>query len=139
LKEFVRIYPFAVGGERGTLELKSGVSSIHTSLLDNDEITGSNGELVEVISLGDALQLTGEKQIELLKIDVEGAEKDMFAKVTPASLARVQRIALEFHDHFCPGTRAAVEAKLKECGFDKMQVGHLCKDSRNGILYAWRR
>jgi FkbM family methyltransferase len=139
LTEFVQIHPFAVGGERGKIELKSGVSSIHTSLLNNDQIGEISGEPVEVISLDDALQRTGETKIDLLKIDIEGAEKDTFAKVSPATLAGVQRIAIEFHDHFCPGARATVEERLKESGFDRMQVGHLCKDNQNGILYAWRR
>lgn len=61
-------------------------------------------DTVEVIGLKEVLALTGAPFVALLKCDVEGAEYDAFAAADRSTLARFQRIALEYHDNLRPGT-----------------------------------
>ena len=42
-------------------------------------------------------------RISLLKIDIEGAEKDLFSAKDLSWMDRVDRIAIELHDHIRPG------------------------------------
>jgi len=68
---------------------------------------------VRVITLDDAVALAGTKMIDLLKIDIEGAEADVMGAASPSTMRRIRRIALEFHDNIRPGTCAYVQELLK--------------------------
>ncbi len=57
--------------------------------------------------------------VDLLKMDIEGAEAGIFAEDT-AWLGRVKVLIIEIHDKYV--TRSEIEAKLAEHGFEK-QVG----------------
>ena len=48
--------------------------------------------------------LTQAEQIDLMKVDIEGSERDVFAAATPEVLRRFKRIAMEYHDLIAPGT-----------------------------------
>jgi hypothetical protein len=92
------------------------------------------GERVELIALAEAIRLTGEEKIALLKVDIEGAEKELFATVPAETLALVRRVVVEYHDHFRPGARATVEGRLWAAGFSIARSDPV--NLTNGILYA---
>jgi len=54
----------------------------------------------------------GIDHLDLLKIDIEGAEKDVFEAQDLAWLDRTSVITAEFHDRFRPGCSAAAQAAL---------------------------
>ncbi len=56
----------------------------------------SGGIEVKAISLREALRQFSE--IDLLKVDIEGAEYDVFAHATPEILTKVKNILMEVHD-----------------------------------------
>lgn len=62
-----------------------------------------------VVSLPDLLTRYGIDRIDLLKIDIEGAEREIFSDSAPW-IARVGAIATELHDHLTPGATRAFEA-----------------------------
>jgi FkbM family methyltransferase len=43
-------------------------------------------------------------EIDFLKVDIEGSERDAFAGASPEVLSRFKRIAMEYHDRIVPGT-----------------------------------
>jgi hypothetical protein len=59
----------------------------------------------------------GLRTVNLLKVDCEGAEYEIFRKLAPEHWSRIERIAMEFHD-LRPGDRheELVEI-LKQHGF----------------------
>lgn len=65
----------------------------------------SDDELVQCITLTELENLAG-GCIDLMKLDIEGGEAEVFKSVTPKSLARVKAIVIEFHDRFFPGSSA---------------------------------
>jgi len=74
--------------------------------------------------------------VDLLKVDIEGAEVDLFRSVSDQTLSRVRQIALEFHD-FCglltqPEVREIIE-RLNRLGFRGI------KFSRNNINWLFFR
>lgn len=78
----------AVAGESGTVHLGDHKASSSYAL-------GDTGIPVEAVTLDSYIQpLT---KIDLLKVDVEGAEKDIFNHLSPESLAKVDRIMMEVH------------------------------------------
>lgn len=58
-----------------------------------------------------------EARIDLLKIDIEGAEMDVFARPVPW-LDRVDVLVIELHDRLRPGCEEAVRSRLPPETFD---------------------
>ena len=53
---------------------------------------------VEALDLATLFERHGLDEIDLLKIDIEGAEYRLLLGASPATLARVRRIGLEYHE-----------------------------------------
>jgi len=76
------------------------------------------GTEVNGITIPSLMRATGIKSIDLLKIDIEGAEAELFEK--PDWLPFVKAMAIEFHESVRPGCKAKVD--------------NICRDSR-----SWQR
>lgn len=61
----------------------------------------ADGQLnVRGITLGELLDFFPDQDVDLLKVDIEGAEES-FLCADPAALARVQHLVIELHPHLC--------------------------------------
>ncbi|MHB8319640.1 MAG: FkbM family methyltransferase [Acidimicrobiales bacterium] len=74
--------------------------------------------------------------VDLLKIDIEGAEFDVLASVNDSDMMRIRQLTIEFHDfldpRLLPRVRAA-DRRLRQLGFRRMKFSH----STNGdVLYV---
>jgi hypothetical protein len=54
--------------------------------------------------------------IDLLKLDIEGAEKELFGAATEEWLPRVRNILIETHERIYPGSDTAVRSALSDFG-----------------------
>lgn len=76
---------------------------------------------VPTIALQASLDAFESDRINLVKMDIEGAELDALESASPDALARVDQLTVEFHDNFDPamsGRVSKVRSKLtRECGF----------------------
>jgi FkbM family methyltransferase len=82
-------------------------------------------ETVGALSLEDLLRRHGigaGEPIDLLKIDVEGAEVDLFRQ-TPPWLDRVQTLVIELHEVLRPGCTALVQRHLPSTAFEHRRCG----------------
>ena len=66
-----------------------------------------------MITLSEFCRRTGTEHIDLLKLDIEGAEIDMFDNTTDQDLRSATQITTEFHDFIYPEQGAAV-ARIRE-------------------------
>jgi FkbM family methyltransferase len=66
------------------------------------DLTGATGPAVRAVTIGDIIREHGLDKIDLLKIDIEGAEKELFSEPGPW-LAQVDAICIELHDWFKVG------------------------------------
>ncbi len=121
LGEFVAVYPFAVSDRRGTIELTRTDSPMHRSIFVNDYAQGG-AETVEMIPLAEAIELAGSARVDLLKVDVEGAEIEIVEGMDAAAWGKVERAVIEFHDFFRPGCRERVTRALGAAGFDRIEA-----------------
>jgi FkbM family methyltransferase len=102
----VQVRQLAVGGQSGRARMVDvGERSLDHRLATPDFADGS-GHTVEVVTLAQAIEMTGASSIDLLKVDIEGSELAVFEAADRALLARIKRIALEYHDNIRPGTLA---------------------------------
>ena len=63
-------------------------------------------------TIPEILARTGWDRIDLLKLDVEGAEREIFSDTAEAWLPRVRLIVIELHDRFQPGCSAAFYRRI---------------------------
>ncbi|CAH0311328.1 FkbM family methyltransferase [Roseomonas sp. CECT 9278] len=68
--------------------------------------------MTRALSLRSVMAQAGIDHVDLLKIDIEGAEKDVFEATDLEWLDRTSAMTVEFHDRFRPGCSAAVQAAL---------------------------
>ena len=104
-------YNVAVGRSTGRGQmLAAGERSLDHRLAAGESISAPT---VTVMSLYDAIQLTQAASIDLLKLDVEGAELDILEGTSTETMRRIRRLAIEYHDNIRPGTLAGITRILQ--------------------------
>ena len=73
---------------------------------------------VNTITMPEIITKVGD--IDLLKLDIEGGEKQLFEK-DPAWLARVRMVVLELHERYAPGCTRLIDDVLTSYGFTKTE------------------
>jgi FkbM family methyltransferase len=94
----VQAFPLAVGARSGPMQLQtaSGIAVQHSTA---SAAPGPTASLpVEGITLEEALHKAGFARCDLLKVDCEGGEYDIFFNTPAETLRRIDRIAMEYHD-----------------------------------------
>ena len=132
----VRVYNEAVSGHPGALVLQTHESSVLASAYGKAKSDGSSNIRVPAISLDQVVaRCVGQGPINLVKMDVEGAEADILEGAAPQTLEKVRQFVLEYHDNLCPRARLRCEQVLEKAGFH-------CRvrsfDEQQGLLYARR-
>lgn len=92
------------------------------------KIGGRQGIEVAGMTIEMILDRAGFTEVDLLKVDIEGAEYDLFAETPDAVLRRCLRIGLEYHGN---GDTTALFAKIKTAGF---AVGRYPKKGNAGVI-----
>jgi len=69
------------------------------------------------VGIEDLLQQFDRERIDVLKIDVEGAEYDLFSSDISTWIDRVGTLAIEIHEQIRPGVRNLVFDALAKHGF----------------------
>jgi len=120
----VEILPYAVGAERGSGVLAFAAGAAHRATLVLERGYESR-EAVETITLADVVERAG-GALDLVKMDIEGAEVDVLVPASHETLARVRRLVVECHRRGERGTDdvGADLARLLEghgfaCSYDR--------------------
>ncbi|MGE5172127.1 MAG: FkbM family methyltransferase [Rudaea sp.] len=92
---------------------------------------------VAAMTLADVLARIPSGRCDLLKSDCEGAEFDFLLAADDATLARIRRIVLEYHD-WHGNHHAALEERLREAGFSTVSTHPNAVHADTGFLYAER-
>jgi hypothetical protein len=81
-----------------------------------EEIPHHVSESIEATSIDELMRRYELSQVDLLKVNVEGAELDMFEKGTDAWLPHTKAILIELHDRFRPGcSKSFTKALMPYC------------------------
>jgi FkbM family methyltransferase len=119
------IYPEAVGGSSGYVSMEDcGDSNLARTVVTCD------GSIAQV-SLATAIERLG-GSVDLVKLDCEGAEWEMFSKAEPWQ--QIRNVRMEYH-LFHDETVQDVERNLTRLGF---KVIHLQQDLTFGTVWATR-
>lgn len=124
--------PLGIAGAAGTRALHlQGRHGVHS-------LFGTAGEAVtiECITLADAFARFAIERCGFLKLDCEGAEYEILLATPPQILARIDRLALEYHDWITDHRHGELRALFEANGFVVTTRDHAA--SQTGYLYARR-
>jgi FkbM family methyltransferase len=101
----------------------------------------AGAERCPAISILDLLDKAGSAEIDLLKLDIEGAEEELFSRGYEAWLERVNTIVIETHEHVRRGSSAPFERAMASGRFSRrFQWGELHVLTREyGSSWRWGR
>ena len=94
------------------------------------QVSGGN-DLVDAVTINQLVDRHGFPRIDLLKVDIEGAELELFSSNVEQWLHMVENVVVETHDRFKPGSKAAVQSALIGAGFSERKSGENLIYSRN--------
>ena len=97
----------------------------------SDRVLGRRVYRCPTTTLSDVIRTRGLPRIDLLKIDVEGAELEVLRGVAPEHWPRVQQVVLEGHDE--DGRLEEVAAILRDAGFRHYAFGATEGGAKTGI------
>ena len=115
----------AVSGTAGEVEIHLGkklCSSLVFAEADSQVVK------VQAVKLDEFLHAQGIHEVDLLKLDIEGAELDVLETLQHEFLNRVKQITCEFHDFLDSASRPRVEAtirRIQELGFYQVNFSRL--------------
>jgi FkbM family methyltransferase len=107
-----------ISGYTNIRAIKAAIWSEHSTVALSDPGEGSHGirtqpmsansvHLVDSLTIDDLIRMEGWDCVDLLKVDIEGAEKVVFSKPNEW-ISRVNSVMIEFHERISPGCEAAV-------------------------------
>jgi FkbM family methyltransferase len=121
----------ALAGQSGERKLSVRRYSTDATILGAEE--SADAVPVKAFSLVDVIVMSGFPEIDLLKIDVEGAEYEVFANLEPHTLDRVRALIVECH-YGTGGDHRLIMECLKSHGFEV--AAEVAK--ADSLVVAWR-
>lgn len=132
----VSVFPYAIAGSEGTRSLsfghhKPGKASIVLK-------RGTEQEEIHTKTLPQIFDLCRIARIDLLKMDIEGAEYETFFSIPKQMLERIGAITMEFHDFLPSQHHAALVRLFRDAGFTVSVLPFHYWLTRVGYLHAVR-
>lgn len=117
------LHPMGVAGSNrtATFFLPNNPTHVSGSITKSDHV-GDNRTEVQLIDLDVVLDIIGKDKIDLLKIDIEGAEYELLSSESfKYSASKIHVICVEFHhrwNEFGPKATLQSVATLRQLGFE---------------------
>jgi FkbM family methyltransferase len=129
----IEVYPYAVGGSHGSASMRA----VGERSIDHQLDRARKGD-VTVLTLSEVADLAGaDTTIDLLKMDIEGSEADVFEHgQSPDLMRRFRKIAIEWHEHLRAGVLDLLKTRLRPT---HEIVAAQADDARYGLLQAIAR
>lgn len=106
----VKVHRAGLGAGPGFGQMEAvGQRSLDHRLIVN---ASAQPDSFPVYSFADVIELSSRKNIALFKVDIEGSEYDLFESARSEDLGRVQKFAIEYHEHLRPGVLDLLRLKL---------------------------
>jgi FkbM family methyltransferase len=121
-------YNYAVAGNDGVVTFYESTNPEAGNIVAPKSNSSGNRFAVQARSFSSLIAEIGLEEIDLLKIDIEGAEIQLFDNMRPHDLARVKQLTIEFHDSV-PIPNVSTEdveriiARIVAAGFSGVAMG----------------
>lgn len=108
----VEAYALGIGGEFGRIKMMD-IPTNRSTDARTVAAEQTDAAAVAMVPLAHLFELTGTQAISLLKMDAEGAEYSAFSTAPAELLPRLERVVMEYHDNYVPGTLAMLRKRLE--------------------------
>jgi len=120
--ELIKKFNYAISKNNGPVNLYVSNRATTTSIKKNiSDAHGTKESItVEGINLEKFLEKNDIQDIDMLKVDIEGAEIEMFNSISDNAILRTKQITVEFHifiDNSMEDNVDAIMARLRRLGF----------------------
>lgn len=78
---------------------------------------------VQALSIPSILKMAGADRVDILKIDIEGAERELFDESSAHWIHRVDVIIIELHDWIRPGCSDALSVATRGLNWERSRIG----------------
>jgi FkbM family methyltransferase len=118
LLENFTFYPYGIAGESGVVEFFLPKNSEHVSgsIIHTTNVNKLESIKVEMKSIQDILRQLKHQRIDVVKMDIEGAEYEVLPKILESEIL-IDQILVEFHHRMIPNgaslTKNAIESMRK--------------------------
>lgn len=133
LQDFIKIYPKGVFNKNVRLNLVEIGMAGSSTIVGR---AGGEGEQIECVTFSQAVEMTGVHKIDLLKVDIEGAEMELF-ETSGIDLSIIDRLVVEYHEDLRPGCLDRLSKSLKPF-FLHVRSWATVPNGGLGILQAWK-
>ena len=114
-------FNYAVGASDGLVRLRIGQNLEASHIVSAADPAGGEEMTVQGVSFERLLSLIGVGSVDLLKVDIEGAEIALFNSLPDEALRSLKQITVEFHDFIealnCGPEVEAIKTRLRSLGF----------------------
>ncbi|WP_042699078.1 FkbM family methyltransferase [Azospirillum sp. B506] len=120
---FLTLLPVAISDRNGTMRINIYPDRCPSAFDRHDGEQRSQAVDVETVTLQEFRRRCGIEAVDLLKVDIEGSELDVFLSANPEELLNIRQISVEFHSFIYPDTLERVEAvkeRMRKIGFHIM-------------------
>jgi len=114
----VTVLQAAIWPKKMALEIENGEASKMGFRMRETELQEGT---VEALTIDDIIGLQNAKMIDILKLDIEGAEKELFSG-QPQWLGRVRMVIIELHDLLKPGCSDAFYSAMAKHKFTEFRL-----------------
>jgi FkbM family methyltransferase len=131
-----RLHQLAVAGRGGFVTFYESIDQVSGSVFEGHvNAAHSTSYSVPSMTIGDLMASIGAATVDVLKLDIEGAEYEVLAGMDDRTFAKIGQLVVEFHHHCVKGvtrddTNRAV-ARLDGLGYRRYSV--------DGINYLFFR
>jgi FkbM family methyltransferase len=112
--------PLAVGGENRSTAVNVFANRCASVMPAADLADAAKEQPVEMVTLRELRRRASLNHIDLLKVDIEGAEIAMFDDCSDDELRSIDQITVEFHEHLFPEQQPAIQRicrRMESVGF----------------------
>ncbi|HYO09875.1 MAG TPA: FkbM family methyltransferase [Tepidisphaeraceae bacterium] len=124
--EGVQAHGCALAGADGEMTLHYSANPEASSIKAGPMDATGDSAVVPARSLASLLAEAGVTRVDLLKVDIEGAEVEMFDSLSDDELCRIDQITIEWHDFsgaVSADEIARIAGRLDRVGFEAFRFG----------------
>ncbi|HXC02385.1 MAG TPA: FkbM family methyltransferase [Opitutaceae bacterium] len=87
-----------------------------------------SGSMIRAMTINELIQLSGFPRVDILKLDIEGAEKEIFETDAKSWLPMVRIMTVELHDRIKPGCSLSFQNAISD-------LPHELRETLNNVIW----
>ena len=123
LADYPNIKPIQAAIWSQKAKIKIGNPKAEKWLFQLEEAKKDDGNQVNAITISELLEMNDGQQVDILKIDIESSEKELFSNNSEMWLDKINLLVIELHDCLKEGCSQTFYRALSQYNFNQFIIG----------------